>query len=548
MTERERGLIDPMFLACEVLGMDFQINPHDGLFKCFLESKIDVPIGDLSPIKKRMIIWSRGTFKTSAVRVKIIQTILNYPNCRILIGAAALPLGKVQLEAVKRVFENPSPKFRELYPEFCGTKLGNTTRFTVPNRTDFTSPEETVTTSTARSVKSGSHYDFVFIDDLVNDQNYRNPVALEQCWKDYLDFGPLRDPSGYLFVTGTPYSFGDTYEKIEDSAREDMKLGRATWLIEQRSCWSEICKTCGKTELRHHDPKVICAFKESGEKELLFPQVRTPKGKTVGHTREFLESEKAQDEEFFILQYECVRMSKGLQTFTDELLNAQTLFHLSQIPMENSWIFIMGDLSYIGDPRKRDKSVFYIVRVCAGQLFPFECIAEKWNASQVGEGVLRMLMTWRPRIIWLEAFLGWEAYDTVIRMMAAQMGIQKVPIEWIPLDQQEDAKMIRIGSVQAWLTQKKLWYFAGMTHFEKLKEQQKKWPKFGRFDDFADCMGLVCNAPHGVALERIPQSAHNMRQKITRIHFPQGDPRSIVTPEQEEQYSFGKAGSLLNCG
>lgn len=587
MTDAERGKVDPMFLAVEVLGMDFQTNPHEGLFRCFLPQKLSTPLADLDPVvKKRMILWPRGLFKTSAVRVKIIQLILNYPNCRILIGAASLALGKVQLEAVKRVFEQPSDKFRELYPEFCGKKLGNTTRFTVPNRTDFSSPEETVTTSTASSVKAGSHYDFVFIDDLVNDQNYRNPVALEQCWQDYKDFGPLRDPAGYLFVTGTPYSFGDTYERIEESAREEMKLGRATWEISQRTCWSEICSTCGKTEAVHHDAAQYCKFSGSGKKLLLFPQFRTSAGKVIGHTIEFLESElREKGEDFFAMQYECRRLASGLQTFTDQLLDSHTLYHFEKPMMESQletlaaqiqllmaqgktfeqavelstakpgtgviplggWCFAIGDLSYPGDPRKRDKSVFYVIRVVNARLYVIACYSGKWKSSEVGDQVVNILLQHRPRQIWIEGFLGWEAYDTVIRMVATGRGIQALPLEWIPLENQEGAKVVRIGSIQAWFARDKLYIFAGITDYQELRNNLTKFPKLGRHDDHGDCLGLGVNAPHGVALYQSVKESVTLADVVKQKLYPNGPPWERGYSDDETVSHGNGCGSVVVC-
>lgn len=565
MTDADRGKVDIMYLACEVLGMDFQAIPHEELFRCFLPQKLNTPLADLDPIvKKRMILWPRGLFKTSAVRVKIIQLILNYPNCRILIGAASLALGKVQLEAIKRVFEQPTEKFRELYPDFCGKKLGNTTRFTVPNRTDFSSPEETVTCSTASSVKAGSHYDFVFIDDLVNDQNYRNPVALEQCWQDYKDFGPLRDPQGYLFVTGTPYSFGDTYERIEESAREEMKLGRSTWEISQQSCWTE----------------------ENGKKKLLFPEFRTPKGKVVGHTLQFLESElHEKGEDFFAMQYLCQRLASGLQVFTEDLLNKHTLYHFEKPMLESQleilarevrglmaqgktfedavglstfkpggglipmggWCFVVGDLSYPGDIRKRDKSVFYVIRVVNARLYVIACYSGKWKSSDVGDQIVTIFLQHRPRQIWIEGFLGWEAYDTVIRMVAGGRGIQSLPLEWIPLENQENAKVVRIGSIQAWFSRDKLYIFAGITDYQVLRDNLMKFPKLGRHDDHGDCLGLAVNAPHGVALYQSVKEAVTIAEVVKQKLYPNGPPWEAGYRDDETVSHGGGCGSMIVC-
>ena len=63
-----------------------QVNPHAGLFRELLHRwSRGVPLYDLDrEFKKRMILWPRGTFKTSAVIVAIVMLVLNYPDISIL--------------------------------------------------------------------------------------------------------------------------------------------------------------------------------------------------------------------------------------------------------------------------------------------------------------------------------------------------------------------------------------------------------------------------------------------------------------------------------
>lgn len=567
MTDAERGKVDHIFLACNVLGMDFQHNPHDGLFACFLKKDPTKHLSDLDlNYKKRMILWPRGLFKTSAVIVEIIQLILNYPNIRILIMSGSRDLAMSQLERVKRTFEEPTDTFRILYPDYCGTNLGNKSKFTIPNRTMKIFAEATVTISTARSVKAGTHYDVIFVDDLVNDQNYKNPAALEKCWEDYKDIGPVLEPSGYLFVTGTRYSFGDTYERIQDAAKKEMKeTGTSVWNFSIRTCWRDI----------------------NGKREVLFPQFRTKDGRTIGHTVKFLESEKREKgDEFFACQYENDPIGSGLQTFTDELLDAHTVYHFEKPMMESEvqriaaqvqiltsqgksfdqameetvkkpgrgevplggWCFVIGDLSYVGDERnghKRDKCVFFVIRVVNGRLYLIAAHAGKWKSGEVAEQIIFLLLKYRPRQIWCEAFLGWEAYDTVIRMIAAERRVQHLPLEWLPMDNQPDAKVVRIGSVHGWLFKDKLYIFAGIEGYQELRDNLKKFPKLGRFDDYGDCLGLGVNAPHGVALYQSTKEITSTLEQIKARIYPNGLPWSQEYNEREESSAGNGCGTCI---
>jgi len=567
MTEAERGKIDHMFLACDVLGMDFQPNPHLGLFGAFLQKDSQKDLYDLDPAtKKRLILWPRGCFKTSAVMVEMIQLILNYPNIRIIILSGSTNLAKEILEGVKSAFETPTEKFLQLYPEYCGRNLGNQSKFTVPNRTRKFIKGSTVWISTAKTVKAGSHCDIAFVDDLVNDQNYQSPEALEKCWQQYCDIGPLIDPGGYIVVTGTRYSFGDTYQRIiEAMEREKKDLGDTVWMSSVRTCWREV----------------------DGVKTVLFPAFKTKDGRTKGYTVRFLESEKSEKgDEWFACQYGNNPIAAGTQTFTDDLLDKHTLFHFEKPMMESQieilakevkslmangktfeqaievatakpgtgviplggWCFVIGDLSYVGDQRsggKRDKCVFYIIRVVNARLYVIACHSGKWKSGEVADEVINILLAYRPKQIWIEAFLGWEAYETVFTMVAVSRGIQHLPIEWIPLDNQEEAKVIRIGSIHAWFARDKLYIFAGIKDYEELRNNLKKFPKLGRHDDHGDCLGLGVNAPHGVALFQTVKENVTVAEVVKQKLYPNGMPWAANYREVENQTEGNGCGSCI---
>lgn len=524
--ERIRALTDHMFLGVEVMGMDFQEIPHRGMFSHFIQKDREqkTPLYDLATyIKKRMILWPRGTFKTSAIIVEIVQFILNFPNIRTCFLTGGDGLAKRQVARVKRVFERPTKKFKTLFPEFCGDKLGNAHQFTVPCRTNDTFAEPTMAISTAKSVKAGSHYDIIFVDDLVNETNYRSPKLLQKCIEDYKDICPLLAPDGFMYVTGTRYSFGDLYEEIQTMAKREMKeLGRNQWKFSILPCWVKYCSNCeegcSRRDLDHDfetnavEPactKCKCrGWKDTGIKDVLFPKFRCKDGRTEGHTVEWLESERLRlGAEFFANQYENNPIASGDQTFTPELLAQQTLFHESQFPTAlQAPTFFMGDLSYIGDDR-RDLSVIYVCRYWQGQIFVIDCLAGKWDAWALCENLFIGILKHRPVIIWLERFLGWEAYNTVLEAYAKQKDLPKFPVDWFPLSYTKGAKILRIGSIKGVLAERRLWLNANMPGYEILINDLKKWPKLGRHDDYGDAMGLVVSVPTGFQLEKLPQAA-----------------------------------------
>ena len=537
-----------------LMGMDFQDNPHSVLFNQFLpfrpgDGKV---LSDLDTLyKKRMILWPRGLFKTSSIIVNIVSSILNYPNVRICFLTGGDQLAKRQLGRVKRFFEKPTTRFRNLFPEYCLKsvrnkkiandddarawsdelcRMGTAHEFTVPARTNDTFAEPTFAISTAKSVKAGSHYDIIFIDDLVNETNYRSVKLLEKVYQDYIDICPLLDPTGFICMTGTRYSFGDTYERIQDAAKEEeKKLGRTIWKFSIRDCWSTKCLHCRCADIYHNrDVNILnppCGrigcdcrgFESDNVKDVLFPETRTQDGRSIGHTLEFLEGEKIRlGEEFFANQYENKPIATGAQTFTETLIGSVTLHDMAQIPAYSmSMTFLVGDLAYVGQPG-RDASVIYVVRKFMGRLYVFECHSGNWNSGTIGEKTVSLMLIHRPNVVWYEKFNGWEAYDNVIRAKAQERGLQNIPLEWLPMSQAANAKLARIGSCHGPLNDKRLWLYAGMDNYQTIVNQLCKWPKLGRHDDYADALGMVCAAPTGYALESTPavESTSNWLRKL----------------------------------
>ena len=529
-----------MFLACEVLAYDFQENPHAEMFQSYLKKEPGVELFSLDKeVKKRMTLWPRGCFKTSSVEVEIVQLLLNYPDIRICILSGSERLAKNILKAAKSWFDRPTERFKALFPEYCAPErrgkvelIGSAEEFTVPARKRVHLREPSVCVSTAKSVKAGAHFDVIFIDDLVNEQNYRSLMVQNDCFEDYKHIGPLLDPGGYLYVTGTMYTHQNcpenTYVWIQELARKEMQeTGKNVWRFSIKSCWQRYCKTCNHFDTKHDLNKAVSPclqegceckrFVDSGKKEILFPQTKTRDGRTIGHTVEFLESElNEKGEEFFVTQYENRLLPATRQVFPPELLDRQTLYHLKQIPAVAPTI-IVGDLSYFGDT-KRDESVFLVARVQHGQLYIIDDAAGNWSTQTVAEEMFRLMMKYRPRVIFIERTPAWESFDYAFKAYAVQKQIQQLPIEWIKMSMEKNAKLRRIAAVQAPLAQQRLWLFAGMSGYKKLYEQLRKHPRSGKTDDYADCLGLLCAAPTGYHLSSMAPPKSTLPDYIAKMH------------------------------
>jgi hypothetical protein len=530
--DRIKAKTDTLYLA-EILDFDMQPEPHFQLFAQFPKmSYPPKPLGDIDPLtKKRLILWSRGTFKTSCVVVYIVQFILSYPDVRICFLTGSDDLAKLQLARVKRLFEVSTERFKYLFPEYvyvsrqnrrtkiwedCQDAMGNAHLFTVPARTNVTFAEPTMTISTAKKAKAGSHYDVIFADDIVNENNFRSEKMLTRVYDDYVSLLPLLDPQGYLVISGTRYSFGDTYELIQESAKTN-----PNWKISVRDCWSTGCKFCGCADIWHdkdadivQPPCIKCGsacpgFKSNGAIGTIFPVATTRRGGTIGFTLKFLADQKLDlGAAAFANQYENRPLSSELQTFTEPLLEQQTIRDARLIPdYFASTSFVVGDLADSDASDMTDLSVLYLCRKFQGQIFVIDAAYGRWGSAALVDNILKMLLRpdGRPSAIYLEKNNGSGHLNDLVIARQIQLGLPRVAITWIKAGNIKGSKSRRIGNCQEALKSKRLWLCAGMSGYQLLVDQLIKWPRVKR-DDFCDALGMVVEAPHGAGFETTPQT------------------------------------------
>jgi hypothetical protein len=549
--ERHAVKGDPMLLG-RILGFDFQPIPHAHLFRDIIiippvkEDGIAPPISTIDPQhRKSLILWSRGVFKTSAVVVVIVQIVLNYPDTRILFMTGNDQLAKNQLARIKRFFEKPTAEFLRLFPEFCLTSkydkrhkkwvdlqlpLGSAKKFTVPCRsTDVTAAEPTVAIFTTKGTKSGAHAPWIFCDDLVNDINSRNPRMLDAVWNQYLDICPILDPVGKMILTGTRYSFDDTYERIERKAHEDGE--DSIWKISCKSCWDWGCLNCSHMESEHDystnilQPKCghgdcIGFAKDRTRKGVLFPRTTTRKGEAIGWTIEFLEkTQRDMGAGPFANQYENRPLAEENQQFTETMLGKQTLHSLSApFPQRNGVgvrTYALADLAY-SESEDSDLSVIICFYVYQGQIWIFDIICGHWGSAQLVANVFKVMLRpdVRPDRFFIEKNLAWENLQELLKANARTLNLPILPIEFIGgmSNNKKGAKAQRIMAIQQMLVGNppRLWLYGGMEHYQTLVNQLCKFPRGGKHgDDLADCLAMCCESPCGWALDNPPATAQS---------------------------------------
>lgn len=187
--------------------------------------------------KKTLQLAFRGGGKSTAVTVVLsILEVLQNPNTKILIASKTHKFAKDVLFEIKTHLE--SPAIVDLFGPQRGDKW-HETEIIVARRT-VAAKEPTITTVGAEGQVIGKHYDLVFVDDLVSEDNSRTRTGRDKLvvfWNKILV--PTFNPGGRTHVVGTRYHFEDLYGHLQETD-EDYKVQIIPALDEQgRSPWPE---------------------------------------------------------------------------------------------------------------------------------------------------------------------------------------------------------------------------------------------------------------------------------------------------------------------
>lgn len=522
LDERARARTDRLFLANEILGFDFSQETHKELFDTYPTFQEGASWSSQFPKRDVLVLWSRGHFKSTAVVVLAIQAILVNPDIRILLMQGSVKVTQTLLKQIACHFDGTADKsrLRELFPEFCGVKdeegewtFGKkaisltSTQFTTPARKKKQLAQATVTVASPKSVKTGQHYDLGIFDDLVNDQNYRNPKQLDKIEQDFDMAHPLIDPGCPRFVSGTRYAFGDMYENIQ---RRD--AGKNEWTISIKTCW-----------LPDGSPR--------------FPQHKTKDGRLVGFTREMLLQMMRDNPEVFASQYLNHPVSTATQFLTEQdLLNA-VIAEKDSPPLSAPVLFV--DLASEGI--HPDDSVILAGRVDhIGKMYITDMRGGTYTVSQLALHVIDMSLRHRPLKIMIEKTSSAQYFVAYLQTVCRDKGIV-LPLDYIKVNNEANAKNIRVQAMAGQVKNKRLFFFAGLPNWDKFVEQTTTFPK-GRHgnDDWPDTAALMCQffSTGYIGTSPRPITQHPMIARMMR------DPVSQTFDQDQEMTVDAMQGTM----
>lgn len=457
------GCMTDLFFLGKLLGYNLDERVHGPICGFFVHKKPGTALTKQDPIKQRLLLYPRGHFKTTLDMIDCIQWILVEPNVRILLMSGTLELTERMIHEIKSHFTGNGP-LRTYFPEFCaplGAELGLRDSFTSPARTRTWVREPTVSTSTAESIKAGSHYDVIKVDDLVNEVNSQTKDQIEKTIQSFHYTTPLLDPGGYRDVIGTRYDYSDLYGTILDGDNK-------SWLILQRPCWQVM---------------------DDGKKDLLFPE-RFCTDQDLDSSKLNLDQVQRENPYLFNCQYLNNPVPTDTQHFTPQLIMQRTIPD-AQIPRGLRY-FITWDLGY-SNKEVADWSVGAVGGYDSqGRLFVIDLVRGRYTPSQLVDVIIGSYQKWGLiRRIGIEASAGAPLLQAAIDMKARNLRTY-LPVDWLKVKNFKGSKLERISSLEGLLQAGKLWFRAGLTNYESMLMEMTRFPKY-KNDDIPDAISMLLN-------------------------------------------------------
>ena len=462
-----------------------------------------VPLEQWSNIKERVILSSRGTLKTTIESADIVQSILCYPNVRILILSGKLDLAKSILGLVRGHFES-NEVLQFLFPDWCKVSLSSSSEwFTSSARKGVNYREPTISISTFDAVKAGGHFDQLICDDITNEVNNSTSEQTEKTIQQYDDLAPLLEPGGYITFTGTRWAEDDLPEVIRQRGEEyEREYGvkkvtyfcQPAWTLRTCEIATEQIALLEREKAGKLDPKDVI---------LLWPQKLTAKYLWPMYKSNFQK---------FSCQYLMDPSAAKIGSFTKNLLE-RSVRAMSDCPLPHkSWSFQNWDLAGVSGKSGVDYSLgISVLWEDTRRMFIFDCVMERFTSStKKCWAIINFHKKHNPLKCRIEDSNGSRNLEGELLALSKQAGVN-LNIEWVPPENKNDAKTRRVMDLVDPMEKGLVQFYERLPHLEEIKRQFLKFtPKSKKLDDGPDCVAQLWQQYnmqiHPAAIERMQPS------------------------------------------
>lgn len=491
---RKKAQTDLWFLSKEIFHRDLYEATHRPVIDFFLKKTPFAPafkknsvyglaefheaIEALAPLERRkgLLLYPRGTYKSSINADDITQYVICFPDIRILILVGEGSLGESFVPDIKQRFvlekgAEPS-EFQMLFPEFVidlesDKDRGGSQEYWCPARR-LKQKEPTFGSISILGATSGWHCDVLKPDDMINDTTpVETSISRGKVVRKFLTTLNMLDPHGILEVNGTRYHDDDAYEHLKSILKKMRYLCGASW-----------------TPLPHARLKKLKDLTEQ-DVVLLFPERQ-------GYA--FLKEKLDLDEKTFCLQQLNNPQLLGESVkFKIEDLRAATI----QVPQDNSFKrYNFWDVATT-DSEGSDFSCGGFVSIDTARWIAYlhVLIMDKFTPSELAFQIAKLAKETNPEKVFFEKYK--DSAEIWLEQEVLRVGVSwgfQVPVHAFKTDKTKGAKGRRICGLEPLITGGRLFFSNRIPNLEQLFKQFtdfKGVPNTKRHDDGPDMLSFL---------------------------------------------------------
>lgn len=531
------GQTDLFWLSVEILDLALVDEVHRPITDDFFIKKNPYvearnwreAISKQSTVKNRLLLWPRGTFKSSIGMADAVQWILCFPSIRVIYFTAEETLANDFVRQVKHYFQVPEnskmTRFQMLYAAHCvsAKRKEADDQFLSPARTD-TQPQPTLLALSLGMSTAGKHGDVGFFDDTVSNKNSgpkATPEQRVQVANEIKSARPIIDLYGYRNYTGTYWDSADAYVSLEETISDLKVLKAPAWEIKPAARKKQI------HELTEEDVVLLFPIDRNGVPRLTFKA---------------LMDEFKVDAFIFSCQYLLNPTLTKTVKFTDPMFRKQ-IIPSSEFPQDGTYFVAdVWDLA-TSDGKKSDRSCgmvgkFTTAGPLAGRMYVSEIIRGRYSKSELPFQIAGQANRWKPlKNLGIEKPPAHDFLENDIMRAMQKVGYPNCPaIEWIPIENIKGAKNERAAETEILLVNNQVFFSADIptdVMNEVIKEHVNFKAGANRKDDSVDTLARLARyMPKEISC---PQSEQEKQTAAWDLLKQKQQHERMFPPNEEKQ-------------
>lgn len=347
----EEGFLD--FVRDSGAAPDAEYQPHGRYAQDLItwRGDADPDNPEITIYKSKMALWPRGSFKSQVFTIGQVAWLIGRdPNVRILVCSETSRQAQKFVSEVMKIID--SQWFKDLFGVHKGKqwKEGSGVFYSAL-RTRKGVKDPTLAAAGVGEVQTGSHWDYVIMDDVCSQENTQTPESIEKLWNWFGEVQSQLDPGAKLFMIGTLHHYADIYCRImaDEAMAKTFEISKHAWC----------------------DPIVDPLSQEPTE--LFFPKRLT---------RAFVADRKLKQTPRL---YACFYENKP-QTGDDQIFKPEYFRTIADRDIPSAtWTYILTDWAFVAEDKKTqraDRTVFWVISLdCNRVAYVRDIVIGRWKPS-----------------------------------------------------------------------------------------------------------------------------------------------------------------------